>query len=52
MGKHSGQQDPSEQQSQAAADEFDAAQAAIDAQAEQNKTDYPALQAYEKNQKK
>ena len=51
MGKHSGQQDSNENL-QAMADDFDSAQAAIDARVEENKTDYPAIQNYEQNQNK
>lgn len=47
MGKHAGEQDGQEQNLQAVADDFDRAQAEIDARVEANKTDYPALQAYE-----
>lgn len=47
MGKHAGKQDSAEQDLQARADEFDAAQAAIDARVAENQTNYPALQAYE-----
>lgn len=47
MGKHSGNQDSGEAALQAKADDFDAAQAQIDARVEENATDYPAIQAYE-----
>jgi hypothetical protein len=51
VGKHAGEQDGAEQDLQARADEFDAAQAATDARVAENQTNYPALQAYENNKK-
>lgn len=51
MGKHSGSENPDEAALQAKADEFDQAQAAIDAQVAEYQTDYPAIQNYENKQK-
>ena len=51
MGKHGGEQDNSEAALQAKAEEFDQAQAVIDARVAEQQTNYPALQNYENRNK-
>lgn len=51
MGKHGGNEDSNEAALQAKADEFDQAQAEIDARAAEQQTNYPALQNYENRNK-
>lgn len=51
MGKHGENEDNNEAALQAMADRFDADQAAIDARAQENQTNYPAIQSYENKNK-